>query len=317
MTDEKKNIGFSGISSLASEVDEITLQAQHKLDQTSRREAESQRSESSGTPTTSVPRTAPSPSPSSKPEVVASGSSQVPRTGSSGAKWFWGLVGVGVLIWLLNAAQQEGERLRRDQAFTPTTQTPVIGSQPSPTRNLPLNRTQVLTEKEATGDVVRGSSATGQGLTQGDEAQSLNPRVPDDDLTASECGRWCDVSFWKTATVADLQADIAAGADVHARTEDGATPLHWAAALNVDEAMILVLVEAGADVHARTEDGVTPLHGAAALNANPDVITVLLKAGADLKAKDSSSKTPFDYIRENEKLKDWEAYWRLNYLQPQ
>ena len=152
---------------------------------------------------------------------------------------------------------------------------------------------------------------------QGDEAHHLNPGVPDDDLTAGECGRWCDVEFWKTATVADLQADIAAGADVHARTEDGATPLHWAAALNVDEVMITVLVEAGADVHARTEDGVTPLHGAAALNANPDVITVLLKAGADLKAKDSSSKTPFDYIRDNEKLKDWEAYWRLNYLQPQ
>ncbi|MDE2916650.1 MAG: ankyrin repeat domain-containing protein [Paracoccaceae bacterium] len=222
-----------------------------------------------------------------------------------------------MLIWLFNAAQQNSNRSSGDRTYTPTSQTPVIGSQPSPTRNPPLNRTPVQTEQETTGNVVRGNPATGQGLTQGDKAQSLNPGVPDDELTAGECGRWCDVSFWKTATVADLQADIAAGANVHARTEDGATPLHWAAALNVDEAMIMVLVEAGADVHARTDDGVTPLHGAAALNANPDVITVLLRSGADLKAKDSSSKTPFDYIRENEKLKDWEAYWRLNYLQPQ
>ncbi len=179
VTDEKKNMGFSGLSSLASEVDEVTLQAKHKEGQTSRREADSQRSDSSGTPTTSVPSTAPSPSLGSKPEVVAAGSAQVPRTGASGSKWFWLLVGVGVLIWLLNATQQEGERLRGDQAFTPTTQTPVIGSQPSPTRNLPLNRTQVPTVQEDTGDVVRGSQATGQGLMQGGEAHPLNPGVPD------------------------------------------------------------------------------------------------------------------------------------------
>ena len=260
MPDEKKNMGFSGISSLASEVDGITLQTQHKLGQTSRREAESQRSDSGGTPTTSVPSTTPSPSSGSKPEVVAAGSAQVPRTSASGSKWFWLLVGVGVLIWLFNAAQQNNIRSSGDRAYTPTSQTPA---------------------------------------------------------TAGECGQWCEAEFWKTATLAGVQADIADGVDVYARSEYGTTPLHWAATFNVDEAIISALVEAGADVHARTEGGWTPLHRAVAFNANPDVITVLLKAGADLKAKDSEGKTPFDYVRENEKLKDWEDYWRLNYLQPQ
>ena len=260
VTDEKKNMGFSGLSSLASEVDEVTLQAKHKQGQISRRGADSQRSDSSGTPTTSVPSTAPSPSLGSKPEVVAAGSAQVPRTGASGSKWFWLLVGVGVLIWLLNGAQQNKQQVERRPSLTPTSQTPA---------------------------------------------------------TAGECGQWCEAEYWETATLAGVQADIAAGVDVHARTEYDATPLHRAAAFNVDEAIISVLVEAGADVHARTEGGWTPLHLAAAFNENPDVITVLLKTGADLKAKDSSGKTPFDYVRENEKLKDWEDYWRLNYLQPQ
>ena len=222
-----------------------------------------------------------------------------------------------MLIWLFNAAQQNSNRSSGDRTYTPTSQTPVIGSQPSPTRNRPLNRTQGQTEQAATGDVVRESPAAGHELRQGDEAQTLNPGVPDDELTVGECGQWCEAEFWKTATLAGVQADIADGVDVQTRSEYGATPLHWAATFNVDEAIISVLVEAGADVHARTEGGWTPLHRAAAFNANPDVITVLLKAGADLKAKDSSGKTPFGYIRENEKLKDWEAYWRLNYLPPQ
>jgi hypothetical protein len=39
----------------------------------------------------------------------------------------------------------------------------------------------------------------------------------------------------------------------------------------------------------------------------------LLDAGADAKARDESGRTPFDYAREkNEKLKNTDAYWRLN-----
>ena len=51
---------------------------------------------------------------------------------------------------------------------------------------------------------------------------------------------------------------------------------------------------------------------AAAFNANPEVITALLKLGADPKAKDSSGKTALDYAKENEKLKNTDAFWKLN-----
>ena len=71
-------------------------------------------------------------------------------------------------------------------------------------------------------------------------------------------------------------------------------------------------LDAGADVHARAEGGGTPLHVAARANEDPAVITALLDAGADAKAKDKSGRTPFDLAQENEKLKNTDAYWRLN-----
>ena len=43
------------------------------------------------------------------------------------------------------------------------------------------------------------------------------------------CGDLCDEGQLKTASDAELQALLAAGADVMARTEEGYTPLHKAA----------------------------------------------------------------------------------------
>ena len=43
------------------------------------------------------------------------------------------------------------------------------------------------------------------------------------------CGDLCDEGWLKTASDAELQALLAAGADVMARTEEGYTPLHKAA----------------------------------------------------------------------------------------
>ena len=97
---------------------------------------------------------------------------------------------------------------------------------------------------------------------------------------AGECGRLCDPEFWQSATPADVQAELAKGSDLKARAKDGMTPLHWAAGLNKNSA----------------------------------VVTTLLNAGADPKAKTAAGQTAWDLIQKNEKLKDTDAYWRLNDL---
>ena len=39
----------------------------------------------------------------------------------------------------------------------------------------------------------------------------------------AECGKLCDYDWWKTATEADVQAELDAGADVMAQDEKGGT----------------------------------------------------------------------------------------------
>ena len=41
----------------------------------------------------------------------------------------------------------------------------------------------------------------------------------------AECGKLCDYDWWKTATEADVQAELDAGVDVMARDKYGDTPL--------------------------------------------------------------------------------------------
>ena len=93
----------------------------------------------------------------------------------------------------------------------------------------------------------------------------------------AECGNLCDNDWWKTATTADVQAELSGGADVMARDRDGWTPLHWASAYGTSEN-----------------------------------IQALLDAGADAKAKNEEGITPWDLAQENEKLKGTKGYWALN-----
>ena len=166
---------------------------------------------------------------------------------------------------------------------------------------------------------------------------------------APDCEKWNTEEFFQTATLEQVTACLAAGAALAARTEDGHTPLHFAARNNENPAVVEALLAAGADVNARSLDGHTPLHVAAG-NENPAVVEALLEAGANLEARDedgntplhlaanfgegsrhagaaievlldaganeearnAAGQTPWDLTQENEALKGSDAYWRLN-----
>jgi ankyrin repeat protein len=83
---------------------------------------------------------------------------------------------------------------------------------------------------------------------------------------------------------------IADGADVGARSNDGATALHYAAERN-DLELADRLLAAGADAAARTRNGVTPL-ALAATNGGTDMIERLLDHGADPNGLSSEGETP-------------------------
>ena len=128
---------------------------------------------------------------------------------------------------------------------------------------------------------------------------------------ATDCEEWNTEEFFQTASLEDVKTCLSQGANPKARSRDGNSPLHHAARLNDDPAMITALLDAGADPRARSMGGHTPLHRAA-IGKGPAVITALLDAGADPKARNEDGKTPWDIAKDREDLQDSDVYWRLH-----
>ena len=125
--------------------------------------------------------------------------------------------------------------------------------------------------------------------------------------------KFSSAEWWKTATLEDVKAELMAGANVNATSEDitkdGKTTLYNVTPLmkafkygKPDLAMVKLFIAAKIDVNAKSSTGWTPLMYAADNNENPEVVKVLIDAGADVNAKDKDGGTVLLYAaRDNEK----------------
>ena len=99
-------------------------------------------------------------------------------------------------------------------------------------------------------------------------------------------------------TLADVEGELNAGADVNARDEGGMTPLIYAAGFNNDVRVTEALIAAGAQVNARGPAGMCPLMWAAQNNTKADVVKALLEAGADPSVKDFAGRRAVDILED-------------------
>lgn len=102
----------------------------------------------------------------------------------------------------------------------------------------------------------------------------------------------------------DVQAALAAGANVNARDQNSATALLNAIAriggfvetdeddLKTGRAVALLLLDKGADASIADKSGTTPLYLAAGYGLGADFMSRLIKAGANVNAKDYLKETP-------------------------
>jgi len=119
-----------------------------------------------------------------------------------------------------------------------------------------------------------------------------------------------------------IKALLESGADVHATTDDGSTPLMAAAGLGratfdpglkrgrrsvgAEEA-VNVLLDAGARINDRNEADFTALHGAAFRGLN-EVIKILVDRGAEIGARDFRGRTAYRIAEGSKQSFQFKAY---------
>ena len=89
-----------------------------------------------------------------------------------------------------------------------------------------------------------------------------------------------------------VQLLLARGVNVNVHSEQGYTPLMYAAASwGAGNPLLHLLLEAGADVNARNMFGGTALMMAAGKYGNASTVKLLVEAGADVKLRDKAGHT--------------------------
>lgn len=102
--------------------------------------------------------------------------------------------------------------------------------------------------------------------------------------------------FWRSATLEEVTAALARGADLEAVGSYNRTPLHFAAEFGTPAA-VATLLELGANMEARNVFGMTVLHAAA--TGRVGVVELLLDRGMAINATDKQEETPlFRAVRE-------------------
>ena len=119
MSNGKNGKGFSALSPLTSDLDEAV--AEHAVEEIKKERGDTHRADGPQ----SIPHTAaPTPTRAAPPEShrqgVVSGSSRSPTSSLSGARLFWGLVGIVVLTWLISVAQEDSRQPSRSPSDAPS-----------------------------------------------------------------------------------------------------------------------------------------------------------------------------------------------------
>ena len=104
----------------------------------------------------------------------------------------------------------------------------------------------------------------GDGFLWGSAATAMSNRLERERQFAHSLQQWGPIckgwgwQFLSTATPAEVDSCLAAGARVNERDGAGRTPLHDVARFNDNPAVTWILLDAGAQVDARDGDGATP-----------------------------------------------------------
>lgn len=99
-------------------------------------------------------------------------------------------------------------------------------------------------------------------------------------------------SFTKGESVTLL---LSYGADISARTQQGETPLHWAATSYYIEYTLVPLLDAGGNPNDLNNQGESPLHAASKAGSEL-AVKLLLGHGADASIRDLKGNTALDYV---------------------